>query len=136
MTSRPDLEKRKPLTRREVIQLMLDQEGKCGCGCGVKLNPRTEGVIDEHRVPLAMGGTNELSNRHLFRKPCAAAKTGKGGDLTIIAKAKRQGGETGQYARREARGGSSIKAHVDPWPAKGSQKFPPGQKIQSRGFSR
>lgn len=112
----PETEKRKPLTRREVIQLMLDQEGKCACGCGVKLNPMSEGVIDEHRVPLALGGTNDLDNRHLYRKPCAAAKTGKGGDLTTIAKAKRQGGETGQYARREARGGGSIPQRVDPWP--------------------
>lgn len=127
MTGAPT-EKRKPLTRREVMQLMLDQEGKCGCGCGVKLNPMTEGVIDEHRVPLAMGGTNELSNRHLFRKPCATVKTGKGGDLTMIAKAKRQGGETGQHARREACGGGSIKQRPDPWPAKGSRK------LKSRGF--
>jgi hypothetical protein len=117
------LEKRKPLTRREVMQLMLDQDGKCGCGCGVKLSPMTEGVIDEHRIPLAMGGTNELSNRHLYRKPCAAAKTGKGGDLTVIAKAKRQAGETGQRARREKRGGGSIPQRTNPWPPKGSRKL-------------
>lgn len=123
------IEKRKPLTRREVIQLMLDQEGRCACGCGVKLNPMTEGVIDEHRVPLAMGGSNALSNRHLYRKPCAAAKTDKGGDKTKIAKAKRQGGETGQWARRQERGESLIKGRENPWPAKGSRKLS-GRKFQ------
>jgi 5-methylcytosine-specific restriction endonuclease McrA len=131
------IEKRKPLTRRQVMQLMLDQEGKCACGCGVKLNPMTEGVIDEHRVPLALGGSNDLDNRHLYRKPCAIAKTGKGGDLTVIAKAKRQAGETGQRARREARGGGSIVQHINPWPPKGSQKLPKRPFEPSRaGFSR
>ena len=40
-------EKRKPLTRAEFGQLMIDQEGKCACPCGEKLQPLTEGVIDE-----------------------------------------------------------------------------------------
>jgi 5-methylcytosine-specific restriction endonuclease McrA len=102
------IEKRKPLTRAEFGQLMIDQEGKCDCGCGEKLQPMGEGVVDEHRVPLALGGSNDLSNRHLFRRPCALAKTNDG-DLKRVAKAKRQGGEKGQYARRKLRGGSSIK---------------------------
>lgn len=127
------LEKRKPLTRREIIQLMLDQNGRCGCGCGVKLDPMGEGVIDEHRVPLALGGTNDLSNRHLYRKPCASAKTGKGGDLTSIGKAKRQAGETGQRARREKRGGGSIKTRKDPWPPKGSRKIRGRNNLRSQG---
>lgn len=117
------IEKRKPLTRAQFGQLMLDQGGRCACGCGEKLQPMTEGVVDEHRVPLALGGSNDLSNRHIYRKPCAAAKTGKDGDLTTIAKAKRQAGETGQRARREKRGGGSIKARKDPWPPKGSRKL-------------
>lgn len=82
------IEKRKPLTRRESLQLMLDQDGVCACGCGVKLQPMTEGVIDEHRIALALGGTNALTNRHLFRKPCAKAKTSDK-DAPAIAKVKR-----------------------------------------------
>ncbi|QTC88069.1 hypothetical protein [Brevundimonas pondensis] len=82
------IEKRKPLTRAEFGQLMIDQEGRCDCGCGLKLQPMGEGVIDEHRVPLALGGTNDLSNRHLFRKPCAKAKTSDR-DTPAIAKVKR-----------------------------------------------
>jgi len=102
------IEKRRPLTRAEFGQLMIDQEGRCACGCGEKLQPMGEGVIDEHRVPLALGGSNDLSNRELWRKPCAAVKTA-GRDAPAIAKAKRQSGEKGQRARREKRGGSSIK---------------------------
>lgn len=117
------IEKRKPLTRAQFGQLLLDQGGRCACGCGEKLQPMTEGVVDEHRIPLALGGSNDLSNRHIYRKPCAAAKTGKGGDLTSIAKAKRQAGETGQRARREKRGGGSITARKNPWPPKGSRKL-------------
>ena len=82
------IEKRKPLTRAEFGQLMIDQEGKCDCGCGEKLQPMTEGVIDEHRVALALGGTNDLTNRHLFRKPCARRKTDQK-DTPAIAKVKR-----------------------------------------------
>ena len=82
------IEKRKPLSRAEFGQLMIDQEGKCDCGCGEKLQPMTEGVIDEHRVALALGGTNDLTNRHLFRKPCARRKTDQK-DTPAIAKVKR-----------------------------------------------
>jgi hypothetical protein len=82
------LDKRKPLTRRETIQLMLNQEGRCGCGCGVKLEPMGEGVIDEHVIPLGIReNANELANRALYRKPCAARKTL--GDQSAIAKCKR-----------------------------------------------
>ena len=102
------IEKRKPLTRAQFGQLMIDQGGRCACGCGQKLQPMTEGVIDEHRVPLALNGTNDLANRHLFRKPCAKAKTV--GDLGRVAKAKAQAGETGQRARRQKRGHGSIKS--------------------------
>lgn len=48
MTAAAQIEKRRPLTRAEFGQLMIDQEGRCACGCGEKLQPITEGVIDEH----------------------------------------------------------------------------------------
>ena len=81
-------EARKPLTRRQSLQLMLDQNGRCGCGCGVKLDPMGEGVIDEHLTALELKGPNDLSNRSLYRKPCAKAKT-SGKDAPAIAKVKR-----------------------------------------------
>lgn len=116
------IEKRRPLTRAEFGQLMIDQEGRCACGCGEKLQPMTEGVIDEHLRALALLGTNALENRALYRKPCARKKTDEQ-DTPRIAKAKAQAGETGQYARRQKRGGSSIKSVPFPktqsrWPTR------------------
>ena len=114
------IDKRKPLTRREVIQLMLDQDGRCGCGCGVKLQPMTEGVIDEHIIPLTiLENANELANRALYRKPCAAKKTS--GDQSAIAKCKRlEARENG--TRRERK---PIPSRAGGWPK--------GRKISSRG---
>jgi hypothetical protein len=83
------IEKRRVLTRAEFGQLMIDQNGRCGCGCGEKLQPMTERVIDEHRIALALGGSNDLANRELWRLPCAKAKTA-GKDAPAIAKAKRR----------------------------------------------
>lgn len=103
------IEKRRPLTRAEFGQLMIDQEGRCACGCGEKLKPLEEGVIDEHLRALALLGTNALENRALYRKPCAQKKTDEQ-DTPRIAKAKAQAGETGQYARRKKRGHGSIKS--------------------------
>lgn len=83
------IEKRKPLSRRESLQLMLDQNGRCGCGCGVKLDPMGEGVVDEHVIPLEIReDANALDNRSLYRKPCARTKTDKK-DAPAIAKIKR-----------------------------------------------
>ena len=117
------IDKRKPLTRREVIQLMLDQDGRCGCGCGVELQPMTEGVIDEHIIPLGiLENANELANRALYRKPCAAKKTS--GDQSAIAKCKRiEARENG--TRRERK---PIPSRAGGWPK--------GRKISSRnGFT-
>lgn len=105
-------EPRRPLTRRETIELAVRQGGRCGCGCGEKLNALTEGVIDEHLISLEAGGTNDLDNRSLFRKPCADAKTKL--DKGIIASCK----------RIEARANGTRRP----------RKAIPGQKLRSGGF--
>jgi hypothetical protein len=69
------IEKRRPLTRRESLQLALDQDGRCDCGCGTKMDSVREGITDEHIIPLGLGGSNDLTNRRLFRTPCAKDKT-------------------------------------------------------------
>lgn len=102
------VEARRALTRRETIEIAVRQGGKCGCGCGHRLNALTEGVIDEHVLPLILGGTNDLTNRALWRKPCAVAKTKA--DRTADAKVKR--------LREETCAGE------------------PARKIQSRGFDK
>jgi len=115
--------KRKPLTPKQRAELLLAQNGFCGCGCGIKVNHAVEGSIDEHLNPLGLTGTNDLENRSIWRKPCSAAKTGD--DLGDIAEAKRRSGEKGQYARR-MKNGPTIKAGPSNWPK--------GRKLESRGF--
>lgn len=104
------VEKRKPLTRRQVIEIVLRQDGRCACPCKQKLQPLTEGVIDEHVIALALGGTNDMANRELWRKPCAALKTASK-DAPAIGKVRRI------IARRE-----------------GTRR--PRKPIQSRGFDK
>lgn len=111
----PKPEKRKPLTRLQFATLILQQEGRCGCGCGKKLKP--DQIIDEHVVALDFLGSNDLSNRSLWDRDCSKAKTSR--DLAAAAKGKRLRGETGQQKRRRERGGSSITGRAE---------------IQSRGF--
>lgn len=112
------VEKRRPLTRAEFGQLMIDQSGRCGCGCGERLQPLTEKVIDEHLISLAAGGTNDLTNRRLYRKPCATAKTKA--DQGVIASVKRlEARETGTRRPRKP-----IPQAASPWPPKGSRKLP------------
>ena len=87
----PKPEKRKPLTRMQFATLILKQEGRCGCGCGKKL--QADAIIDEHLVALDFLGGNELNNRSLWDRDCSKAKTSR--DLSAAAKGKRIRGETG-----------------------------------------
>lgn len=113
------IEPRRPLARREVIELAVRQGGRCACPCGQKLDALREGCVDEHRIPLAIGGTNELSNRELWRTPCAKAKTAKK-DQPAIAKCNRLIAR--QDGTRRAR--QPIPARADPWGPKGVRKLP------------
>lgn len=107
-------EKRVPLTAKQRAQLALDQCGRCGCGCGEKLDHAREGTIDEHIVALALGGSNDLANRAIWRKPCSTVKTAM--DMAYIARAKRLAGETctGEPARKlQGRGFGSVNRKLD-----------------------
>lgn len=78
--------KRKPLTPTQRLKLFEDHKGICYI-CGLKINGK---FVDEHIRPLALGGSNDLSNRRPVHVACAAAKTnGPQGDLATAAKAKR-----------------------------------------------
>lgn len=107
---RVTIEKRKPLTRAQALELAINQAGRCGClKCGLKLRPLVEGVVDEHIIPLTLGGSNAIENRSLWRKPCSAAKThGKSGDLSRGFKAKRQAGERKPRVKRPIRSNPKI----------------------------
>lgn len=75
--------------------MWLAQGGLCGCGCGEKLV--LGNTQDEHTLPVALW--NESKPDKIFRLECAKLKTR--GDIQVISKAKRQGGETGQQRRRK-----------------------------------
>jgi hypothetical protein len=119
------------LSRTETIVILQRQAAGpilCGCGCGVALDPVNERVVDEHVLPRKLteqgceAERDVLANRSFYRWPCALEKTKS--DLAKIAKAKAQGGETGQFARRQKRGGGSIKTRADGgWPPKGARKL-------------
>lgn len=71
----------------------------------------------DHIIPLWNFGKNIRSNLEALCEACHAQKTTA--EAKVRAKAKAQGGETGQYARRQKRGGGSIKSPVNGWPPKG-----------------
>lgn len=97
MTDLPLPTKRKPLTRFQFATLILKQEGKCGCGCGMKL--QADRIIDEHLTPLDSLGSNDLSNRALFSLDCAKRKTQV--DRAARDKGRRIRGETKTGPKRK-----------------------------------
>lgn len=106
---------RERLSKWDFAILFLRQQGQCA-RCSARLERGQ--TIDEHLQPLDHLGTNELSNRALYCRPCARQKTSK--DLAASAKARRLRGEAGQLKRRRERG-PSLKS---------------GGKLQSRGFDK
>lgn len=97
-------EKRKPLTRLQFAKLALQQEGRCGCGCGAKLNfDKARQIVDEHLTPLFSGGSNQLENRALYTTACAKEKTRA--EAPENARVRRHSGQTSnQVSRRKASG--------------------------------
>jgi 5-methylcytosine-specific restriction endonuclease McrA len=67
------VEKRKPLTPKQRMQLFVDRGGVC-CECGGKIHVG-ERWIDEHIDPLSRTGTNALENRGIAHEKCARKKT-------------------------------------------------------------
>lgn len=79
-------ERRRPLTRAQRLR-MHDEHGS-KCVICLETIPAGEPFIDEHVIPLALGGSNDTSNRGPAHVGCAKIKTQR--DQRMIAKAKRQ----------------------------------------------
>ena len=133
MADLPKPERRKPLTRRQFAELILRQEGRCGCGCNKRL--QADAIIDEHLVALDFLGSNDLTNRSLWDRDCSKAKTAR--DLSDAAKGKRIRGETGNGPKQKILSRGFSRPSSDPakwqsagWPEKGTRK------LQSRGFAK
>jgi 5-methylcytosine-specific restriction endonuclease McrA len=107
---------RQRLSAEDRAQILKRQQHCCGGPCGKSLvwqvvddKPVYGPMVDEHLLPLALGGTNDLSNRALLCVPCANDKTRA--DRKVIAKVAR--------IRRRLTG-----------------DVRPKRKIRSRGFPR
>jgi 5-methylcytosine-specific restriction endonuclease McrA len=77
---------RKNLTPTQRLRLFEQHKGVC-CICGAYIKAG-ERWIDEHIIPLGLGGSNDIENRAPAHEKCAALKTKD--DQKQIAKAKRQ----------------------------------------------
>ena len=80
------LHKRKPLAALQRAKMFRDHKGIC-CICKLPIGVK-EGWIDEHERALAMGGSNDPTNRGPAHKACAKTKTKD--DKGQIAEAKRR----------------------------------------------
>ena len=88
-----EIVRRNRLTPSQIRELRERQDWLCGCGCGKPLNG-SDGIanwwwawVDEHVLPLDLGGTNDLSNRAIYLVKCAKRKTRE--DRKRIDKARR-----------------------------------------------
>ena len=103
-----EIHRRRYMTSAEKVR-RWEELGRCCTVCRLPCDPHGHTVIWDHRIPLAIGGTNDLENLECnHRIDCAAIKTAR--DIEAIARAK----------RRERK-------HAEP--------SAPG-KIRSRGFDR
>lgn len=102
---------RKPLSPRDRLAMWERHKGIC-VTCKMKIDGVREKWIDEHVIPLGLGGSNDLSNRGPAHLACAKVKTQN--DVKAIAKSKRvkqrhlgikkqssfQTAKTGKYKQR------------------------------------
>ena len=85
--------------------VITDQSGICPL-CDGELS----GAIEwDHVIPLGLGGADEIENIQAVHAVCHLHLKTKA-DVKRIAKAKRQAGETGQWARRK-RNGPQLKSN-------------------------
>lgn len=69
-------EPRDRLTRKQIAELFLRQDGKCPeCLQKLHMKGNKPVCVDEHVNPLWRGGSNDLANRELWCVPCTKPKT-------------------------------------------------------------
>lgn len=115
---------RPSITPARRARIFEANDGRCHI-CGAKIRPGEKWDV-EHKI--ARGLTYDDSDENLApahaTEDCHGAKTKA--DVKRIAKAKAQGGETGQWARRQ-KNGPQLKS-------RGFDKGGPKRSIPSRGF--
>lgn len=92
-----ELINRKSFTSKQRLEILLASDGRCKI-CGEKITGPFE---VEHRVPVALGGTNDPSNLEAVHpQPCHSSKTKA--DVKAIAKAKRLEKKSSPETRKPA----------------------------------
>ncbi len=105
MAEKLKLDKRRIFTARQKAQIFKRANGNCElCGKSV-----TGKWIAGHIKPHSLGGLTKIDNGRVEGVDCGCAKVTAANDTKVAAKAERQAGRKGQYARRIKRGGSMIK---------------------------
>lgn len=114
---------RPSMSKARKLRIWERERGLCDL-CGQKVQAGEAWEV-EHVIPWALSFDDSDGNLKIAHKDgdCHAAKTKV--DVGRIAKAKRQGGETGQQARR-AKNGPSMKS--------GPSRWAKGRKLDSRPF--
>jgi 5-methylcytosine-specific restriction endonuclease McrA len=105
-----EIERRHRFKARDIAARFHEQGGVCAL-CPAPL----ERFIADHRVPRAMGGKTNYANCQLLCLDCNALKTFGGGDISRIAKAKRQGAPR-KIAKRPMKGrgfSTKLRRHLD-----------------------
>lgn len=105
-----EIEKRRPFRQIDIERAFFEQGGCCAL-CPAPLDR----YIADHRVPRAMGGKTNYANCQLLCLDCNALKTFGGGDISRIAKAKRQGAPR-KIAKRPMKGrgfSTKLRRHLD-----------------------
>lgn len=78
------VEKRKPLTKKQMLLLLIEHDGRC-CICGEKI--QVGQAWDEHINPLWLDGDNSASNRAPAHEKCARQKSAD--ETSVRAKIRR-----------------------------------------------
>ena len=119
MTSAPP---RPSMSKARRVRIFVKEDGRCYlCREKVQIGQLFE---VEHVIPWALSFDDSDDNLKIAHAVCHKALKTKD-DVKRIAKSKRQGGEKGQWARRQNRGHGLIQSR---------NEWPKGQKLQSRPF--
>ena len=100
MTAAPP---RPSMSKARRVRIFVKEDGRCYlCSQKIKIGELFE---VEHVIPWALSQDDSDDNLKVAHTVCHR-KLKTGDDMARIAKAKRQGRETGQQARRAVKGGS------------------------------
>lgn len=112
--------KRKQFSKKSLEKLLAEFNGKCRmCTCAID---GTSGLEWDHRIPLALGGDDDLKNLEPLCIRCHRTKTK--GDVTQIAKATRQRQRNLGIRKPKARIPSAPRAEKKP-----GKQMPPRQPL-------